>query len=1348
MLERFPDHDYYVGLNHAFPESALDIRRALASHLEPSRFVGWNVCKPAHGEGRDNTWRRGVSEEIRLAAINSVAADFCHVSSLFEGLVDDAITSVPAAGRTPSAVTLFDLIPLLHEEIYLRDPVARHWYFDKVHSLKNAELMFAISESTRQEAIEHLGVDPDRVVNISAAIDDHFKKLPMSAEWELALRQKYGIEKPFVMYTGGIDHRKNIDGLIRSFAQLPQQVRDRHQLAVVCSASSESITELQGVARKAGLNDGQLVMTGYVSDDDLVALYNCCALFVFPSWHEGFGLPALEAMACGAPVIASNNSSLPEVVGREDALFNPRSCHDMSRVMAKALMDSGYSDSLRAHGLVQATKFSWEASADKAMHGIERWHEARRPRSVRMTVDSAKPTLAYVSPYPPDASGIADYSRMMLGELVNRYDVTLVVPDGHEVVATSVPECSVASVSWFDQHAGMFDQIVFHVGNSPFHSHMFELLKRHHGVVVLHDFYLGHIARHLEMSEGVEVFWRHALYESHGYRALIDLKESAGTESVAEKYPCNWNILRHADGVVVHSKYAKELFLKWYGAEAAKSVEVVPLALRPATAVDRAASRSALGLAGEVVVASFGIIAPIKSGAELIRAWAESSSSKEPNAKLVFVGSPISPVYRKELEALAASLGLSAAQVIFTGRVPRETYVHWLNASDIGVQLRVDSRGESSAAALDCLGHGLPLIVNAHGSAAELDQCAVKMLAEKVSVSELAEAIDQLAVDREMRYRMTTAGLAWASETLAPGLVADMYQSAFTRFAEASTFRRRREVVGQIMDVDHGVPTASGDWVAVSKAVASTFKPAATQRQFLVDVTVLALTDAKSGIQRVVRSVLVNLLTRAVDGFRVEPVYADGTGVYRYARKFTAEFLQLGLPPAEDQEIFCHEGDVFLGLDLVAHLVPNMEAYFEKLRLDGVKIEFVVYDLLPALQPHWFAEDLAGHLRRWYEVIGRVSDRILTISQAVAHEYMQWLDSVQVKRGSPLEIGHFCLGSDLGGSVPTTGVSESVDRLLHDIKGRLAFLMVGTIEPRKGHQQAIEAFEILWREGRDAWLVMVGREGWRIGALASDIRNHPEYGRRLHWLESATDEELDKLYARSGLLLAASLGEGFGLPLVEAARHGLPVLARDIPVFREVAGDGALYFKNGGAADLASALVDAIERAASDGLVSPESITRLTWEESTRHLVNAALSHRAPYHWRAGERWVFDAASPCLHSTVDGSRGTALTTRGRSGFLVFGPYAKLNRGVYRIRLIGTASRRSKAWVDVVSNAGEFVHLRIQLAERPAVCENDAVFDTQVTLPADTVDLEVRLWVDEAAVIRFERMEICSQADAG
>ena len=175
--------------------------------------------------------------------------------------------------------------------------------------------------------------------------------------------------------------------------------------------------------------------------------------------------------------------------------------------------------------------------------------------------------------------------------------------------------------------------------------------------------------------------------------------------------------------------------------------------------------------------------------------------------------------------------------------------------------------------------------------------------------------------------------------------------------------------------------------------------------------------------------------------------------------------------------------------------------------------------------------------------------------------------------------------------------------------------MVGTIEPRKGQKQTLAAFDQLWAEGLDANLVIVGKQGWKVEKLVETMRHHREKGKRLFWLEGISDEYLEKVYAVSTCLLAASEGEGFGLPLIEAAQHKLPIIARDIPVFHEVAGDHAFYFNGKKPDDLARAVRKWLELYQSGRHPKSDDMQWLTWRQSTQQLLDVILRENWYTEW-------------------------------------------------------------------------------------------------------------------------------------
>ena len=402
-------------------------------------------------------------------------------------------------------------------------------------------------------------------------------------------------------------------------------------------------------------------------------------------------------------------------------------------------------------------------------------------------------------------------------------------------------------------------------------------------------------------------------------------------------------------------------------------------------------------------------------------------------------------------------------------------------------------------------------------------------------------------------------------------------------------------------------------------------------RQLLVDVSQVVLHDYKTGIQRVVRSVLSELLVQPPPGFRVEPVYArPNQPGFRYARAFL-HALGRG-PELPDDPITVWKGDVFLGLDLNHNAVLTQPAFFQSLRRAGVKVCSVVYDLLPILMPKAFhGLDGSSHAR-WLASLAEM-DGLVCISRAVADEALAWLEAHGPRRKAPLPVGWFHLGADLGASLPTRGLPPGTQDLLQVFRQRPTFLMVATLEPRKGHRQALEAFDLLWARGVDANLLFVGREGWSVEKLVHQLRHtHPERGRRLFWLEGASDEYLEQLYSASACLIAASEGEGFGLPLIEAAQHRIPILARDLPVFREVAGDHALYFSGLAPEALADRVAAWLDLAAAGTAPGSEGLRGLTWAQSTRDLLRVILEDRWYRTWTPSARP--PAPSPAAPSTA------------------------------------------------------------------------------------------------------------------
>jgi glycosyltransferase involved in cell wall biosynthesis len=799
-------HEVWLVANAQLPESIPQLRHAFNGLVPEDRIRIFDVpSSQCQGD-----WCSAAGELIREEFIAALAPDVVLVTSVFEGFRAKAVTSIGARRGGPKiAAILYDLIPLVNQEQYLNTKAMREYYFRKLECLKQAGLLLAISESSRQEGIKLLGIPADRIVDISTAVGPEFRPNVPSADAARSLRERVGITRNFVMYApGGFDSRKNFARLIEAYSLLSTELRSQHQLLIVSRLHPAQREELTMLRDRFGLGIDELLLPGYVEDDDLIALYSLADLFVFPSLHEGFGLPVLEAMSCGAAVIGSNCTSIPEVIGLDVALFDPSSVSSIQSKLGQALSDESFRLHLREHGLSQTRRFSWDASARRAIAALE-------------------------------------------------------------------------------------------------------------------------------------------------------------------------------------------------------SLQAVPL-----------------------------------------------------------------PDHTQEIVA--------------------ETIIN----------------------ALACL--------------------------------------------------------------------------------------------------SHVCPPDDSDLVAASYSLA--FNLGAKKRQLLLDISSLVQSDAKSGIQRVVRSLLSEFLTDPPHDLDVQPIYFVD-GAYRYAKIFAGSVTGCNTQNVDAPVNFC-QGDIYLSLDLIMHLTPQVHGLHVELAARGIKLYFIVYDILLAQHPEWWPKGVDAQFNFWLRCISEVATGLLCISHAVAQELAGWLVSHPAQRiDSGPEIGSFHLGADVGNSIPSLGIPASSTAVLAQLKARKSLLMVSTIEPRKGYNQALEAFELLWERGLDINLVIVGKRGWLVEELVSRLSSHPERERRLFWLEGISDEYLELIYQHAHGLLAASEGEGFGLPLIEAALHKLPIIAREIAVFREVAGEHAFYFNGHKPMDLAEAIQTWLDLYQKN--VHPLSLNMpwITWKESASHLMLAiALSEKQKSH--------------------------------------------------------------------------------------------------------------------------------------
>lgn len=303
-----------------------------------------------------------------------------HLMSPFEAEIELDEIWPPWSRGSRLVVTLYDLIPLIMHERYNADwgYMATAW-IARLGLLGSAHQILTISRQTAEDAMERLNIPEERITVIDSGVSDRFSSLVRSREEaEPILRSSLPKARPgFLLYVGGVDYRKNLEGAIRAYAELPRSFRDAHQLVIACNLAHHLRFSLRVFARRLGIESRNLLLTGFVSDRNLAALYRSCELFVFPSLYEGAGLPILEAMTCEAPVAASGTSAMPELLGDTEATFDPSDPADIARCIRESLESPGMLDSLRERSRRRVKIYSWERVARRTLEGYERALEVR-----------------------------------------------------------------------------------------------------------------------------------------------------------------------------------------------------------------------------------------------------------------------------------------------------------------------------------------------------------------------------------------------------------------------------------------------------------------------------------------------------------------------------------------------------------------------------------------------------------------------------------------------------------------------------------------------------------------------------------------------------------------------------------------------------------------------------------------------------------------------------------------------------------------------------------------------------------------------------------------------------------
>lgn len=1194
------DHDIVLIASAAFPQSVIDLRYRYEKDYTNCSVVQWHGVFPVAAASKDNKSRAIVSRSLMHAFVNSLQPDVFLCTSIFEGFIDNAMTVIPSQTSRDylCAAIVYDLIPLRMPESYLTDEQYAAFYKHKLTEAENLDLCLTISEFSKSDIVASNLFNHSSTVNISAGRKDCFKPAVFSKTEKQALINKYSLKKPYLLCLGGGDIRKNLPRLVEAFATTSHKVVERFQLLI--AGHMPSIHELRAVAQNKGLSTDAIKFLSFIPDEDLHALYGCSEAVIAPSLYEGFGLTVLEAMACGVPVICSNTTSLQEVIENPAATFDPLCANDMAARITTVLTDTNYRTAIVQKGRERARCFTWEASAAKLLKAFEgasaaanrdlrqignlthqesinallrnvvqasdlnKWSDASLislAQSVEQNhpIGSRKRTLFVdVSELSQrdSGTGVQRVTRSLLHQLAKN------PPPGYQTrpVYGSIEEPGYRFAHQFGNE--MFGEGFYRADDSSIEygaGDIFLALDlQHHVVTINEDYYT------LMRESGVQVWF--VVYDL----LPIQFPDFWPSQSNVSKMHSDWlKIALSFDGVLCISKTVANEASQWLEAtdhhnKSHAKVEWFHLG------ADYERTRSTVGLPADAegVISRLGnsptflmvgTIEPRKGHTDVLNA-AEVLWKEGKEFSLVVVGGR-GWLVEELLQRLDKHSQLNKKLFVLNG-ISDEYLSQLYEHSDC---LIASSYGE---------GFGLPLI--------EAAQRGLSIVCRDIPVFREVATDYAMYFGGEHTEPLATTMRHWLSAYDA-GSHLKSNEMPWLTWEESSN-----TVKGLL--VKHELP----------------------RQQLLVDISELVKHDAKTGIQRVVRNILRELYATPPDGRVVSAIYACDHNGYRYANNFIHSFLNLSGSARADDYIHYASGDIFLGLDLQPQVVSKHGGFYEKLRRQGVSVHFVVYDLLPLLSPCFFPEGASESFVLWLETVVE-NDEPICISKSVANELKLWVSENRKHLDKNFVAKYFSLGANFVYETLDDKLSGQTISTAVNFEDRPSFLMVGTLEPRKGHVQVLDAFDLLWADGLDANLIIVGKRGWIADSFCDLLLDHPESGKRLFWLEGISDAALKQVYAASTCLIAASYGEGFGLPLIEAAQYRLPIIARGLPVFKEVAGNGAFYFHGQAPKDIQRAVKRWLKLYEASKHPKPDTIEYLSWAESTRKLLSQIEEPRPSY---------------------------------------------------------------------------------------------------------------------------------------
>jgi FkbM family methyltransferase len=751
VLQRDSENEYVLLCNSGTDLSLIDAAARRAPNVSVREF-------PAHLQdgkpiGDPSTMLRHAEEYQDWVYRQDIDLFHATVPFLFERpiLLDFDVC--------PMVATFYDLIPLIFPTHYLKG-WWRAQYLRTLAFLGKAERMIAISHAAKSDATRFLGYPSDRVDVAWPIPDDCFRPLaPEVVDRSLErLRSRIPLPDRYVLTVSHLHHTKNLYSLLRAYALLPPTLRASLPLVVGCHLDANSLTYLRTKAAQLGLTEN-VVTTGLTVDDDLAVLYNGATMVVHPSRYEGFGLPVIEALRCGTPVITTTASSLPEAGGDAALLVDPDDVHGFARAIETLANDEGLRQAMAERGLAHTARFDTKqlgrATLDSYTAAVAR---AGQPVP-------ARPRIAVWTPLPPQQSGIADYSVELLAELHKDYDLEVFVDDDCLPPATLLTRHRIQHFTAFQRRHEQkpFDGFVYQMGGSLFHVYMYDALLENPGIAVLHDLTWSHVLYTVALDNDDFEPFRRQLTELEGEdaRREFDRIQRTGPDvrpKLLEQFLADHRMLKaivdRSRAQVVHVRAAASELER---AHPNANVFTIPMGVADPQVRHRfetPQARAKLGLSpATLLLGTFGIVHRTKRLETCVTALAELCST-HPDTVLLLVGAALEEGYVEGLHDLARELGV-LPNLRYVGRVSREDFDEYMLACDVVVNLRSATSTHMSATLIRAIAAGKPLVMTDLPEWGDIpDEVCLRVPPTGDETSVLVNHLRRLAAEPALRRRM------------------------------------------------------------------------------------------------------------------------------------------------------------------------------------------------------------------------------------------------------------------------------------------------------------------------------------------------------------------------------------------------------------------------------------------------------------------------------------------------------------------------------------------------------------------------------------------------------------------